>query len=83
MLKVRVQCCPTCGRPLRSVINGVASEVVPIEGIHLSFAHYLRGFQGPAERTRFHREVCAPCADLLRESLEPAIRLIHEREIGR
>lgn len=69
--------------PLRSVVGGEATEHVPIEGIHLSVAHYLRGFSGPAERTRFHREVCAHCSEELRALLEPAIRLIHEKEIGR
>lgn len=56
------------------------------EGIHLSIARYRGGrggFQGHAERTRFHREICEGCADEVMALLEPAIRFIHDKEAGR
>ncbi len=89
MILVRVDCCPLCGHPLRSSVNGEKAEHTFIEGFSISYAHYPAGFAGSAgrpkyaERVKFSKEVCESCARDIRELMEPLIRLIHDKEIGR
>jgi hypothetical protein len=72
-----------CGQPLLSVVNQVRDELALREGFSLNYAHYLGGFHGHAERTRFSREVCGNCADLFATKMEPVLRFIKDKECGR
>jgi hypothetical protein len=83
MVSVRIVCCVLCGAPLCSTVSGNRTEHQPPAGLHISIAHYPRGFGGYAERMRFQREVCRNCGETLMALLEPAIRWIHDREAGR
>jgi hypothetical protein len=84
MLRLKIQCCVLCGHALFSQVGEEQTDHLKREGLHISIAHYPRGFAARfAERLRFHREVCAGCGETLRVLLEPAIRFIHDREAGR
>jgi hypothetical protein len=83
VLQVKLVCCVLCGAPLASRVGGRTTEHRRRDGIHLSLARYIGGFHGYAERLRFHREVCRGCGDGVTELLEPAVRLICDREAGR
>lgn len=89
MIQVRLLCCPLCGAPLFSTVNGVKEEHVRREGFSLNYVHYPAGFAsssgrpGYAERIRFSREVCVNCGEDIRTLMEPIIRLVHDKEVGR
>lgn len=83
MLQVRIECCVLCGAPLSSKVGNRFTEYTRRDGLHLSLARYAGGFAGPAERLRFHREVCRKCGDAVSALLEPAHRFIKDREAGR
>jgi hypothetical protein len=72
-----------CGHALFSEVGGEKTDHLKREGLSISIAHYRGGFTGYAERTRFSREVCAGCAEKLLQLLEPVIRHIHGKELGR
>lgn len=82
MLVIRVACCPLCGVPMGSRVGDRVEEYQRRDGLHLSLARYAGGFSGPAERLRFHREVCRGCSDRVSALLEPAQRFIRDTEVG-